>query len=190
VPFICQALHHTAHPWQSVSTAVRLVHQRMTPKAQSGQCKGKQADSPVVSTVLARPARRSLVEILRATSSKSFSCTRGNTAAFNGATAGLNLHIATPHLKSAYHAGAGLNLLHHLMTEMQLEVMQPGHVCVYLHDARPWLLFHQHASSAVLRNFLSISIWMAILHLTVHKQCNWQLCEIGTGKGENIGVLT
>ena len=107
--------------------------------------------SPVVSTVLARPARRSLSEILRATSSKSFSCTRGNTAAFNGATAGLNLHIAAPHPKSACHAGAGLNLPHHLMTEMQLGVMQPGHTCMYLHDAIPWLVFQRHATLAVLR---------------------------------------
>ena len=44
--------------------------------------------APVVSTVLARPARRSLVDILRATSSKSLDCTRGKTAAFKGATAG------------------------------------------------------------------------------------------------------
>ena len=55
--------------------------------------------TPVVSTVLARPARRSLVDILRATSSKSFDCTSGNTAAFKGATAGWNLHraAAEPH---------------------------------------------------------------------------------------------
>ena len=54
---------------------------------------------PVVSTVLARPARRSLVDILRATSSRSLDCTRGNTAAFKGATAGWNLHrmIIDPH---------------------------------------------------------------------------------------------
>ena len=50
--------------------------------------------APVVSTVLARPARRSLVDILRATSSKSLDCTSGNTAAFKGATAGWNLHKA------------------------------------------------------------------------------------------------
>ena len=53
------------------------------------------ARSPAVSTVSARPARRSLVEILRATLSMSLDCTRENTAALRGATTGLNLHTST-----------------------------------------------------------------------------------------------
>ena len=47
--------------------------------------------TPVVSMLLASPARVSAAEMVRACASMAGFCTSGNTAAFTGATAGLNL---------------------------------------------------------------------------------------------------
>ncbi len=71
----------------------------------AGVCK-TQGQAPVVSTLLARPQRVREAEMVRACAFSSGCCTRGKTAAFRGATAGLNLQSSTPPFHSDTHADA------------------------------------------------------------------------------------
>ena len=151
VPFICHALHHTAHhlgrcqdsckaclPKNDPQRSVRPVQRQAGALTGSIYSVGK-ACSPK----LGRDFASHLVQV--------FQLHQGEHSRLQRRHSGLEPAHCNSALKSGYHAGAGLNLLQHLMTEMQLGVMQPGHACMYLHDARPQLLFQQHASLAVLR---------------------------------------